>query len=211
MGLYAADSAGNHSDVETTLVSTGLLDSVTIGGPVDSNFTPTLSELQQYGAIFVWGSAGWDGNAFGNVLADYMDSGGGVVIAVFAQRSGSAVGVAGRMLTDNYLPYVPANHQFDTVSLVTGSVPTHPIMSGVSPFGGTTVAYHDGAHYSGATLVASLNNGRPLVAVMQPTAGRSVLLGFYPVATFWDTGTDGARLMANALLWAACRNWTPKL
>lgn len=204
VGLFAADNATNHNDVQTSLVSTGLLNSVTVGGPVTTGYTPTLAELQQYGAVFVWGSASWDGNAFGNVLADYMDAGGGVVIAVFAQRTGASVGVAGRMDTDNYLPYVPGGYNFTSLTLGTISVPGHPIMNGVSTFGGPNIAFHDDTHNPAATLVASFSNGRPVVAAYQPTVGRSVLLGFYPITTFWDASTDGAVLMANALRWAAC-------
>ena len=130
VGLYAADNAGNHNDVASTLIATGQLNGVTIGGPVTTAFTPTLVELQSYDAVFVWGSASWDGNAFGDVLADYMDAGGGVVIGVFAQRPGAAVGVAGRMLSSNYVAYVPANHGFSSLSLSTVFVPGHPLMSG---------------------------------------------------------------------------------
>jgi hypothetical protein len=76
-------------------------------------------------------------------------------------------------------------------------------MAGVSTFGGSSIAFHDNGHNPSATLIASWSNGRPVVAAFQPTAGRSVLLGFYPTTSFWDTSTDGARLMVNALNWAA--------
>jgi len=210
IGLYAADDLPAHQTVHDFLVPTGVLASVAIGGPVEDMAgppmvaarIPPLSELVQFDAVFVWGSGGWDGNAFGDVLAQYVDQGGGVVIAVFAQRSGSAVGVAGAMLTQSYLPYVPSNYQFLPLTLGTVALPTHPIMQGVTSFSGSNIADHDGPLAPGATLVASWSNGMPLVGVMQPSAGRTALLGLYPVR-FWDTSTDGARLMANTLLWAA--------
>jgi len=91
---------------------------------------------------------------------------------------------------------------FEPVTLGTIALPSHPLMSGVSTFAGSSVPCHDGPIAPAATLVASLSNGRPLVATREPSAGRTALLGFYP-PHLWDGSTDGARLMANALVWAA--------
>lgn len=202
IGLFAADDAAAHTTVQGFLVGTGLLGSVTVGGPVTTSYTPTLAELSAFDAIFVWGSAAWDGTAFGNVLADYVDAGGGVVIAVFAQRAGASVGVSGRMESAGYLPYVPSSYMFEALTLGSVAMPAHPIMSGVSTFSGDNIAYHDGPIAAGGTLIASLSNGRPLAATLEPSAGRTALLGFYPVR-FWHTTSDGAVLMANTLAWAA--------
>jgi hypothetical protein len=211
IGLYATDDMAAHVTVrDFLLTTTGIVGSVTIGGPVMEMpgppvvpaRIPTLSELLAYDALFVWGSGSWDGTAFGNVLADYVDTGRGVVIAVFAQRDSPSVGVFGRMSTGGYLPYTPGGYQFAPVGLGAVAMPTHPIMAGITTFRGPNIAYHDVAHLPAATLVASFDIGRPLVATRQVGAGRTVLLGFYPVR-FWDTSTDGERLMANALRWAA--------
>ena len=204
VGLFAADDAPAHDTVRTFLMGTGMVASVSIGGPVTASFTPTLADLMAYDAVFVWGSGAWDGTAFGNVLASYVEAGGGVVISVFAQRPDSATGLTGRIATAGYLPYVPSSYLFADVTLGAVPMPAHPIMQGVMRFGGTSVATHDGPIAPGAMLVAALSNGRPLVATLEPAAGRTVLLGFYPVR-LWDTATDGSRLMANALRWAACR------
>lgn len=219
IGLYAADDLAAHMTVRDFLVPTGVLGGVAIGGPVVDSAAattagthdgriPTLAELMGYDAVFVWGSGAWDGAAFGNVLADYVDAGGGVVIAVFAQRPGPQTGIDGRMLSAGYLPYVPSGYNFAPLTMGTVAVPGDPIMQGVSSFSGSNIAYHDGPIASGARLIASWGPtatvpiARPIVATLQPGAGRSALLGLYPVR-FWDTTTDGARLMANTLLWAA--------
>jgi hypothetical protein len=179
---------------------------VTIGGPVTDTDTPTLDELIPYDALFVWGSGTWDGTAFGNVLADYVELGGGVVIAVFGQRDSPLVGVTGRMLTEGYLAYTPAGYDFADVRLGEVIDPGHPIMAGVTSFGGTSVAFHQGTAAPTATLIASLSNGKPLVAVLElpDLDARTSLLGFYPVR-LWDTTTNGALLMANSLRWVGCR------
>src|SRR5206468_758837 len=59
-------------DVEAFLVKSG--------HPV-----PTLQNLEAYGAVLVYSDASFnDSQALGNVLADYVDGGGGVVLATFA-------------------------------------------------------------------------------------------------------------------------------
>lgn len=61
----------------------------------------------------------------------------------------------------------------------------------------------------GTTLVAHWSDGQPLVGARDgPVGGRIVGLNFYPPSSdargdFWDLTTDGARLMANALLYVA--------
>ena len=51
-----------------------------------ANFTPTLQQLQQYDIVFAYSSTyPWnDALAMGNVLADYEDGGGVVVVGTFA-------------------------------------------------------------------------------------------------------------------------------
>jgi hypothetical protein len=210
IGLYATDDALAHVTVHDFLVGTGVLGSVTIGGPLMDMpgpppvpaRVPTLSELMAYDALFVWGSGSWNGDAIGNVLADYVDAGGGVVIAVFAQRTGASVGVEGRMLSAGYLPYVPGDYSFAPLTMGTPTMPGHPILMGVTTVSGTNIANHVGAIAPGSTLIVPWNDGTPLISTLEPSNGRTALVGMYPVR-FWDTATQGARLMANALLWAA--------
>src|SRR5690606_9862031 len=92
-------------------------------------------------------------------------------------------------------------------SLGTILIPNHPIMDGVTTFNGgsssfrpttTTLSPH-------GVTVAQWTDGRILVAVSNQYPNRADL-GFYPpssdvTATWWVSSTDGARLMANALLY----------
>src|SRR5438552_522217 len=87
--------------------------------------------------------------------------------------------------------------------------PAHPILNGVFSFNGGTNSFLNSPIMvaPGASLLAHWNNNQPLVATKQLTAGRMVGLNFYPPSSdsrndFWNAATDGARLMANALLWA---------
>jgi hypothetical protein len=144
--------------------------------------------------------------ALGDNLADYVDSGGGVVVAVFAD---AGVPIAGRFDTDNYWAisspsWTSSPEQF----LGTVFVPGHPILDGVATFSGGTSSYRPSTFgiAAGATRIADWTDGRPLVATKIINGTRRADLGFYPPssdarADFWRATTDGALLMANALNW----------
>ena len=69
-------------DIRDKLLNTGEFESVeTINTRLT---TPTLEELRKFDAVLVWrASPHADQEAMGNHLADYVDAGGGVVLAVF--------------------------------------------------------------------------------------------------------------------------------
>lgn len=60
---------------------------------------------------------------------------------------------------------------------------------------------------AGGTLIAHWSSGQPLVGSKDIGVGRTVGVNFYPPSSDvclggWQAGSDGGRLMANALLWA---------
>lgn len=204
--------AGQFTDPQAKLIGTGLFTSVDIihAGAV----TPTLAELQNYDAVIVWSNTNFlNAAALGDVLADYVDAGGGVVVTVFANSTLTN----NRFLTgrwqaqaDSYevIPAVLGTTSGSLATLGNILVPGHPIMQGVNTFSGGTSSFRPTTLTlrPGATKVAEWSDGRTLVAV--GANPRRVDLGMYPPssgfsATFWDQTTDGARLMANALLFVA--------
>ena len=53
------------------------------------NGTPTLQQLQQYDIVFAFSDTAWnDPVEMGNVLADYEDGGGVVIVGTFAWGTG---------------------------------------------------------------------------------------------------------------------------
>ena len=144
----------------------------------------------------------------GNVLADYVDAGGGVVVATFGFSS-QGYGLLGRLVTDGYLPFNTGGVTSGTELTLVADQPSHPILNGVTSFNGGTSSFHNlVTTSSGASLVAHWTDGQPLVATKQLTAGRVVALNFYPPSSnarydFWLANTKGGLLMANALLYAA--------
>ncbi len=67
--------------------------------------TPSLGLLMQYDCVFVWiNYACDDAEAFGNVLADYVDYGGKVILGQWCYPSDQGNSLSGRIITPAYCP-----------------------------------------------------------------------------------------------------------
>jgi hypothetical protein len=197
-------------EVKTTIGNTGL-----IGGNIDTfdliNGTPTLQQLQAYDCVMVMTDFfPQDSVLLGDNLADYVDGGGGVVVAVFAQ----SFGIDGRFDSQNYDPMDGSGQLQGTVeSLGTIYDASHPILAGVGSFNGGSSSYRNGNGTVNGTVIADWSDGTHLVIANEAFAGRVAGLNMYPPSSlsrsdFWDINSDGDILMANALNWA-CRIPTP--
>jgi len=178
---------------------------------------PTLEELQRYCAVLVYSynsSAFLDGGQMGDLLADYVDNGGGVVVTVFTNCNNLRNGfIRGRFLDGGYHPIVPAR-QHDTNGkrpLLLGKInePNHPIMAGVESLdGGRSSFFCPGALHPKAHAVAEWSNGAPLAVELPMEKGTVVGLNLFPPssdtgdARFWQASSDGAILLANCLVFA---------
>jgi hypothetical protein len=206
--LYQGDYG---SDVQAKLSASPDLGSVTY---IDLGAgTPTVTDLLAFRAVLVstdgGGGPGFDPVALGDVLADYVDAGGGVVCAMFCYDPGLAP--AGRWAADDYL-IIPPVSAVDVGTEVVGTFDgAHPIMSGFGFFAGGSSSFRPNPSATippSGTLVASWEDGAPLVATRVIGLARRVDLGFYPPSgdirsDFWNVPTDGVLLMVNSLRWAA--------
>jgi hypothetical protein len=168
--------------------------------------TPTLVDLQQYEAVFVWSDCQFaNGAALGNVLADYVDGGGRVVLAShvwwpFSSNGIVSLDIRGRFASGGYNPI--ANGTIGIGGPIWSPVivdNTTNIFNGVN---NVTFTGIDNATSitAGSTLVAhtNLSTPHPLVAYK----GNVVALNFFPASTAVQGGSwtgDGARLIVNAL------------
>jgi hypothetical protein len=196
------------SDVQSKIQATGR-----ITGSVDvldiSSATPSLATLNSYGSVMIYSDSPGFQNAttLGNNLADYVDEGHGVVVAVFANAS---IPLPGRFGTGGYHPILPLG-QSDGTRLTLGAIhsPDSPILAGVTSFdGGGDSYYGTGNLAPGAIDIADWSNGRPLVAELDTFRGKVVSLNFFPPSStaqsgFWMASTDGGILMANSLNYVA--------
>ena len=202
------DPAWN-SDVQAKVLSAGLNLQV---DAIFANPVPTLSDLRKYQSVLVYSdSSGFGTNTtnIGNSLADYIDLGGGVDIGTFAFYTSGNLSIQGRLATNGYLPFTTGNQNVGTDLLLVKDLPTHPILAGVNSLDGGLASYHNSpiGIAAGATLVGHWSNSQPLIGTKDFALGRTVGLNFYPPSSdarndFWLAGTDGGRIMANALLWA---------
>jgi len=204
VAVYAADIIDWTNEVVTKLTATGLYSQVDNLSPLGcgSDPTPTLATLQLYAAILVYSDCGFnDPNALGNVLADYADGGGHVVVSTFAFTSFNFE-IAGRFASDGYLPLTQGSYTQGSQLFLVADLPSDPLLAGVGSFDGGSGSWHNNpvSLVAGATLVAHWTNGQPLVAYK----GSVVALNFFPPSSdsrgdFWNSATDGVRLMTNAL------------
>jgi len=211
VGIYGAQvNSAKLADVQSKLNSTGLFTRVDIHDV--AAYTPTRGELQQYSAVLVYSDAPFsDSTAMGDVLANYAEAGKGVVVSTFAFYSVSNHDLGGRFQSEGYMPFTTGAQSSGTLLTLIPDLPAHPILAGVTSFDGGSSSFHGLISLAaGATQVAHWSNDVPLVATKQPTTGIKIVgLNFYPASSdvqpgLWTATTDGARLMANALRWAAC-------
>ena len=122
--------------------------------------TPSLLDLEQYNAVCVWSDSVFnDPTGLGDILADYLDAGGAVVL--FQNCFASGQNLQGRIIND-YSPFAIGNGTGNdsTLGLYDGG---HPLMDNVytihvSGLPGNVSMAHD------AFLVASFGDGTPMVA-----------------------------------------------
>lgn len=210
--LGATGQAGGLADVQSKIAATGLL-----AGTVDvfnaNTGTPSLALLQSYDAVLVFDDTASrpfaSAAALGNVLADYVDAGGGVVEAGLSHATAAFKGMQGRFVTANYDVFNTSNNQNSCGGLGAVIRPDSPLMRDIADFnGGASALCYRLTAKAGAEIVASWTNGQALAGYRMDRNGVVVGLNMFPVSGDawnggWNPTTDGALLMANALAFAA--------
>ncbi|MCP4094075.1 MAG: hypothetical protein GY747_11565 [Planctomycetes bacterium] len=209
MLVLGADAEDNLADVEQKLEATQHFAAV----DKFNAFTgiPEAQFLERYHGVLLWSNYPLhDAYEYGNLLADYVDSGGGVVIAALAtgQASGfTNTWLTGRWLTSSYQVLIPdGDFLYGGATMGSQFDPQHPTLQGVNDFhGGTASARSMNATLSpGSYRVANWSDGSVLVAENMQMRTPRIDLNFMPPSNdvypeMWRANTDGALLMANAL------------
>lgn len=169
---------------------------------------PSLYDLTPYDAIVMWTDCGFSyPDSVGNLLKQYVDNGGGLIIATFAFTNSTAI--AGGILNPNYSPFLP-----DTAKLVDGSInmstlpyPNHPIFKNISnaPYYWTNSSYSNPSLNTGGILLAQDNAGNNVVAV-NPT-GKIVGMVIWPYYLYSYGNSEASLLLANAVNFVASPPW----
>jgi len=157
VGVVMSDYSNAESEVRDYLLNSGEVSSVTF---IDAQIsTPTFEDLEPYDMLLVWTNyTPQNGVALGDVLAEYAETGKGIVALEFAFTTGW--GVSGRFISE-YSPFGVTSTGYMQVSL--GDYDDgHPLMQDVSSLGDYFVfqvpVQNDGE------VVAWWNNGWPAVA-----------------------------------------------
>ena len=146
-----------------------------------------------------------DSVALGDSLARFVQLGGGVVEAVFADQANNCITGGWRSA---YAPFTIQSTSYSPGSMGTVHQPLHPIMSSVSAL--TTGDYRSGNTPStlrspNCVCLAEYTDGNLCLAASFDSAGhRAASLGMFPL-TYWYSSISGQwlRLIVNALDWAA--------
>ena len=163
---------------------------------------PTLQQLQQYDIVFTFSNNIWhDAVAMGNVLADYEDAGGVVVVGNHAWATDGGWLLQGRWMTGGYSPTIPLgqfNFSLNTANIID---PSHPLMQGVSSL---SALWREGVPLaSGASAVAMWTDGPPAVAFKTNNGRTAVGLNAWLGHTNEFSGAWG-RVIVNAGRWLLC-------
>jgi hypothetical protein len=155
--------------------------------------TPALDQLTSYDMVVSMDNSGHlDPVAYGNVLADYVDSGG--VVFQYAYDNEEALKVRGRFESGEYAPFIPGNNDNDPVSLGEFDAAS-PLMQGVTTL--TSDSNTTPTLAPGATLVAKWSDGRNLLAYK----GRVISAGAFVGEEGTEWSGDYGRLTINGLRW----------
>ncbi len=198
--------------------------------------TPTLNELLAYDSIIHWtNDSNEDSESLGNVFADYVDAGRGLVQAVFANTSTNPDRyLRGRWMTGDY-DIIPPMGGFvqgatngtgasATTNMATPIEPDHPIFEGIGEVRLSTGQFQTGGLFGawraateevepGSRKLATFEDGKTAVAASNIYPNR-IDLGFHPVSDlvndgYYDSTSDTGKLIANTLLYTASPEVTP--
>jgi subtilisin family serine protease len=156
--------------------------------------SPTLDDLLPYHAVIViLNLPVASPAATGDVLADYADAGGGVVLTLASFIAGWQV--EGRFLSGGYYPFNLGTGPIGASSL--GAFDhTHPIMEGVTTAAGDLLGAVSTA--PGAALIAQWANSQPFVA----TQGNNIVGVNIFVGSAGHWAGDVPLVLRNAALWS---------
>ncbi|KAJ6245737.1 btb (poz) domain-containing 2a-related [Anaeramoeba flamelloides] len=178
---------------------------------------PKLEEVCHYDAIVLYSNAPIASREkLGDLLADYVDTGGGLVVfsinSLMLNYSGS---LSGRIVKDAYLPFQLCDHSLlkkNKKGTLLKFIDNHPISENVEKFNGGKSSFHLKVTncQNGGTPLLWWKDKSILVAEKRRNTrgGITVVLNFFPISqnTFvdgWDIKSDGHKLISNSIAYVS--------
>lgn len=211
--MYCSSDFSAQSDVQKKLQDLKLFDKV---DNIDmSASAPALTTLQQYDALLVWADTSRgcsDPTNTGNVLAQYIDAGGGVVQILPYYANYTYSNISG----DFYNRYALVNQggmsYLSGLSLGT-KTEAHPVTDGIM-----TVATLRSCYYrttfsaadlrNGGRIITTWSSGNGMVVIGSPNGHNRVDLNMYMPSGDLSSGcldskSDAFKLVGQSLIWTA--------
>lgn len=172
---------------------------------------PNLSLFLKFDSILVFSSSVFmECDELGDLLADYLDQGGGVVIAAIAGEADNH-GIGGRFEKEDLNPLKRGERSHDSRHFLGKRVISdHPILNNVESFDGGPQSWRvKTALANCGRLIAEWEDGIPLIAERSYRGKyRVVALNMWPPSRSiskdgWETYTNGQRLLTNALMYTS--------
>ncbi|KAJ6255068.1 lute [Anaeramoeba flamelloides] len=212
----------HHQDVMNSISSVG---NCRISFIDVSEIIPSFYELRRYDSIFLYSSIDpfLDPIKIGNILAEYVKDGGGLVICSYRALIKNALKykkaeLQGNIFQQNFLPISKGELRKEARGFL-GDIlePNHPIVDGVKEFNGGSLSYRINCqiNYEGEPhylkVIAKWDDQKPLIVAKQlkPNYGKVVALNLWPVSgeigstksryAFWLPSTHGKLIIANSL------------
>ncbi|HNN93187.1 MAG TPA: Ig-like domain-containing protein [Pseudomonadota bacterium] len=214
--LYCSVDAVGRAEVTRQLETVGgltAIDSIDVGPAA-----PALSTLQQYAAVVIWADTSRgcsDPTGLGNVLAQYVDRGGGVVQILPYYLNYSYSGLSGDFYTRYSLVNSTNSMRYARDLQLGSKLEMHAILANVSTLRTTPGAtcYHRSSLTAsdlrnGGRLVATWSSGDGMVVVGSPGGHNRVDINYYVGNAggglpCLDDTSDAYRLLRDSLLWVA--------
>lgn len=208
--LYGEPPGYNfYADVKQKLVATG---NFAIVDAFDARQnTPTLAGLQAYDVVLIFSD--WapqysiqSAMVLGDTLANYFDGGGAVIVMSMANSGSIIQGRFGTAINGYVL--IDGTAAWDAPRGELGSVfeRNSPLLANVAAFKAGAAWRSRGSVSNGGIVVASWDDGVPLIIRGAKACRRIVTLNFYPVSKsvrddYWQG--DGTVILKNAILYSA--------
>jgi subtilisin family serine protease len=155
--------------------------------------TLNLQELMKYETIIICNDWYWnDPVGLGNMLADYVDAGGNLIITPYVFHID--YGLAGRLVNEYYMPvYKRFNIGYDYFQNINSD---HPVMEGVNSISSQNVVIDLDARTDAEEIVTYSNYGGTCVAIKGNVTAINV---FIAQSGYWAGDVPG--LFHNAIIW----------
>jgi len=197
--------------LQTRLLSTNKFNTVDLFQT--SSGTPTLSFLNTYDAVFLWTNYTMINSfALGNILAEYVNEGHGVVTAVASLVQPWGLDPTSNFFTSQYILSTNSTVDYPTNLHMVKTMFNHPILQGVNAFSQDPIIYLNTVltHPSSLVIANWDNSSNTPMIIVDDNIGlnhaKRVDLNFFPVY-FEQCNTssisDAILVVANSLLYVS--------